>query len=101
MHGGVCTAGIDEDGKWVRPVRPTQTRRWDYDFVTDHCLLPIDFFHGGRSHLVNLGVTRFYLKLHTPAPPHAEDWTIDLGRQPELIGKLSPTEQAEFLTAHV
>ena len=101
MHGGVCTAGIDEAGNWVRPVRPTQTRTWDYDFVTDHCLLPIDFFHGGQSHLVNLGVTRFYLDGPTPKPPHSEDWTIDLSQQPQLIRKLSAAEQVAFLAAHL
>src|SRR5215813_3755511 len=73
MHGGVCTAGIDGDGQWVRPVRPHSESKPRCDAVTDYCLLPLDFFHGGHSHLVNLGVTRFSFASHTPQPPHNED----------------------------
>jgi hypothetical protein len=109
MHGGVCTAGIDGDGRWVRPVRPASPdclvphaeSRSRYETVTDYCLLPLDFFHGGRSHLVNLGVTRFYFSAHTPQPPHTEDWTMALARKPQLIRKLTGEEQERFLAAHV
>ena len=63
MHGGVCTAGIDADGCWVRPVRPhVETHNSSKPArkgISDYSLLPIDFFHGGGSHLVNLGVTQF------------------------------------------
>jgi hypothetical protein len=99
MHGGVCTAGIDADGRWVRPVRPQAESRSHYETVTDYCLLPLDFFHGGMSHLVNLGVTRFHFTGHTPQPPHIEDWTMDLGQKPQLVRKLSPEEQEQFLAA--
>jgi hypothetical protein len=108
MHGGVCTAGIDGDGRWVRPVRPGLTDHIShteskprYETVTDYCLLPLDFFHGGRSHLANLGVTRFHFSAHTPQPPHTEDWTMALARKPQLIGKLTGEEQERFLAAHV
>jgi hypothetical protein len=100
MHGGVCTAGIGADGNWVRPVRPRAEVKPHYEAVTDYCLLPIDFFHGGMSHLVNLGVTRFHFSGHTPEPPHTEDWTMDLKRKPELIRKLASDEQSQFLAAH-
>jgi hypothetical protein len=100
MHGGVCTAGIDSAGKWVRPVRAAVTRPWDHDAITDHCLLPVDFFHGGKSHLLNLGVTRFWLINHDPEPPHTEDWVIDTRRKPQLLRKLSEAEQETFLAAH-
>ena len=101
MHGGVCTAGIDAGGAWVRPVRPHATHRSEVEAVTDYCLLPLDFFHGGVSHLVNLGVTRFQFTSHTPQPPHTEDWTMDLARKPQLIRKLSAEEQEQFLAEHV
>lgn len=101
MHGGVCTAGIDADDRWVRPVRPHTESKPRYEIVTDYCLLPLDFFHGGRSHLVNLGVTRFWFSAHTPQPPHTEDWMMDLTRKPQLIRKLSDEEQERFLAAHV
>lgn len=101
MHGGVCTAGIGADGRWVRPVRPSSERGQNHETITDYCLLPLDFFHGGRSHLLNLGVTRFWLATAAPQPPHVEDWTLDLTRKPQLIGKLSREEQARFLAAHV
>jgi hypothetical protein len=101
MHGGVCTAGVDGDGQWARPVRPHAESSPRYEGVTDYCLLPIDFFHGGRSHLVNLGVTRFWFAAHTPQPPHTEDWTMDLTRKPQLIRKLANEEQESFLAARV
>src|SRR5262245_58404898 len=101
MHGGVCTAGIDGDGQWARPVRPHADSKPRYEGVTDYCLLPIDFFHGGQSHLVNLGVTRFWFAAHTPQPPHTEDWTMDLTRKPQLIRKLANEEQENFLAASV
>src|SRR5215469_2290847 len=101
MHGGVCTAGIDEAGRWVRPVRHQQEQALRGTSATDYSLLPIDFFHGGKSHLVNLGVTRFYLTKHAPNPPHIEDWIIDSRTKPELLKKLSPPEQQEFLGSHV
>jgi hypothetical protein len=101
MHGGVCTAGIDDSGKWIRPVRPALEQRSVQQGITDYCLLPIDFFHGGKSHLLSMGITRFWLDAHRPAPPHTEDWTIDLTRKPESIRKLSMEEQSAFLAAHV
>lgn len=101
MHGGVCTAGIDDSGKWIRPVRPASEQRSIQQGITDYCLLPIDFFHGGKSHLISMGVTRFWLAAHRPIPPHTEDWTIDLTRKPQSIRKLSTDEQAGFLASHV
>ncbi len=101
MHGGVCTAGIDGDGRWIRPVRPHTGGKPRAEAITDYCLLPLDFFHGGGSHLVNLGVTRFHLSSHTPQPPHTEDWMMEIARKPQLIRKLKNEEQERFLTAHV
>jgi hypothetical protein len=100
MHGGVCTAGIDGAGCWVRPVRHKPGQAPRATGATDYSLLPIDFFHGGKPHLVNLGVTRFYLTGHAPDPPHVEDWTIDSRAKPELLKKLSPPEQQDFLSSH-
>jgi hypothetical protein len=100
MHGGVCTAGIDSSGTWVRPTRPRATKTLktpEQSFITDHCLLPLDFFHGGKPHLVSMGITRFWLAAHRPEPPHVEDWIVDLKQKPTLIGRLSPEEQESFL----
>jgi len=99
MHGGVCTAGIDDTGRWVRPVRPLTQQARLRAAAGDYSLLTTDFFHGGRSHLVHLGVTRFYLLGHAPDPPHVEDWIIDSKRKPELLRKLSPSEQQSFLVS--
>jgi hypothetical protein len=100
MHGGVCTAGIDDNGRWVRPVRPAAEQSSRATGATDYSLLPIDFFHGGKSHLVNLGVTRIYLTEHAPVPPHVEDWIIDPRKKPEFLRKLAPAEQQDFLSSH-
>ncbi|MBI2875315.1 MAG: hypothetical protein HYY20_00345 [Candidatus Tectomicrobia bacterium] len=100
MHGGVCTAGIDVDGTWVRPVRSTARRVGECDTITDYCLLPIDFFHGGQSHLVNGGVSRIWLTSPVPVRPHIEDWMLDPQQKPRLLRKLSEAEQAEFFARH-
>ena len=100
MHGGVCTAGIDKNGRWVRPVRASIEYGQNHEVITDYCLLPLDFFHGGASHLVNLGVTRFSLAAAAPQRPHTEDWTLALKHKPQLMRKLSREEQAAFLTTH-
>jgi hypothetical protein len=100
MHGGVCTAGIDAEGRWIRPIRPMTKRVGEPDTITDYCLLPLDFFHGGRSHLICGALTRLYLKAHTPMRPHVEDWTIALQQKPQLLRELSGQEQADFLAQH-
>jgi len=96
MHGGVCIAGIDNQGRWVRPIRPTKKRIGEYDTITDYCLLPIDFFHKGKSHFINGAITRIYLTSHSPTPPHIEDWIIDTRKKPQLLRKLSDQEQTEI-----
>jgi hypothetical protein len=100
MHGGVCTAGIDAEGTWIRPVRPPAEPIGGFNTISDYCLLPLDFFHGGRSHLVNAGVSRVWRSSHMPARPHVEDWVLDLRHRPQLRRKLSQHEQAEFLAGH-
>jgi hypothetical protein len=100
MHGGVCTAGIDASGKWVRPVRRPDEQRTGHAGITDYSLLPIDFFHEGKSHLLNLGVTRFRFSEYLPDPPHVEDWVIGPRDKPRLLEKLSPAAQAEFLARY-
>src|SRR5258708_28903041 len=101
MHGGVCTAGIDGDGKWVRPVRSAPIRKEEGERLTDRCLVTPDFFHGGQSHLCDLGVTRFFLTEPAPSPPHGEDWIIDLAKKPQLIETLTAAQQAEVLARTV
>jgi len=100
MYGGVCTAGIDEAGRWVRPVRHSSEQAPRGTGAGDYSLLPIDFFHGGKSHLANLGVTRFYLTERAPNPPHVEDCIIDPRSKPELLKKLPAQEQQDFLGSH-
>lgn len=100
MHGGVCIAGIDKHGNWVRPIRPTKKRRSECDTITDYCLLPIDFFHKGKSHFVNGAMTRVYLKSHSPTSPHVEDWILDTRNKPQLLRKLDNEEQAEFFAEY-
>jgi hypothetical protein len=100
MHGGVCTAGIDAVGTWIRPVRPTAKHSGANQTITDYCLLPMDFFHHGKSHLVHGGVSRVWLSSHAPANPHIEDWQLDLRQKPQFLRKLNDAEQLDFLASH-
>ena len=95
---------MDAAGRWVRPVRPrheAKPAKPGREVISDYSLLPLDFFHGGQSHLVNLAVTRFQFAEAASHPPHIEDWTLDLKRKPQLLDKLSAEEQQRFLAAHV
>jgi hypothetical protein len=100
MHGGVCIAGIDKQGEWVRPIRPTKKRIGECDTISDYCLLPIDFFHRGKSHFINGAMTRIYLTTHSPTPPHIEDWIIDTRNKPQLLHKLNNQEQTEIFSKY-
>jgi hypothetical protein len=97
MHGGVCTAGIDAEGAWIRPIPPTTKPSGGLNTISHYYLLAIDLFHGGKSHLVNAGVSRVWLSSHIPARPHIEDWMLDLHHKPRLLRKLGQHEQAKFL----
>ena len=100
MHGGVCIAAIDSQGKWIRPIRPTKKRISECDTITDYCLLPIDFFHQGKSHFINGAMTRIDLIRHSPTPPHIEDWIIDTRNKPQLLKKLNDQEQTELFSKY-
>jgi len=56
MYGGVCTAGIDEAGRWVRPVRHSSEQAPRGTGAGDYSLLPIDFFYQGKHWPLVVGV---------------------------------------------
>jgi hypothetical protein len=75
MHGGVCTAGIDAEGSWVRSVRPTTKRIDECDTVTDYCLLPLVSFTAA-SHIWSTAVYAVF----GSRPTFQHDLTSKIGR---------------------
>jgi len=82
LSSGVCVAGINNDGMWVRPTQPNAANTWrqlKYDDCKD----------ANGQWIVRKG-NRVKMDLVKPIPDnaHSEDWLIG-SRKPELLEKLS------------
>ncbi len=89
MLSGVCIAGLDEEGRWVRPVKERAG------------LLIGDITYPTRAVMQTFDVAEFPVLRARPQPPHVEDFISDFIRaRPRLVGHLAPEERAGFLAAH-
>ncbi|MBI3946674.1 MAG: hypothetical protein HY321_12195 [Armatimonadetes bacterium] len=89
MQSGVCVAGMDEEGHWVRPVKERAT------------LTLGDITYPGGQVAQAFDVTEFPVLRPRPQPPHLEDCVSDFIRaRPRLSRHLTPAERAAFLDAH-
>lgn len=86
----ICIAGINEDGKWVRPVKAHPNHFEETDiFGKDKSIIYKNF---------NIVEIDFIRKLENP--PHSEDYIIDESKEPKLIGNLPTQKREEFLISH-
>lgn len=89
-NGGVCIAGIDSTGSWVRPVKDNGNY-----FVKD------DLFFQNRVIIDYLYELDFELDQHIPEPPNTEDYKISEEKKPQFIRQImEDNERLEFLTKH-
>lgn len=86
MLSGFCLAGIDEEGRWARPVKRFGSLQLGDVSYRDRTLMrPFDR-------------TRLFVERRRPDPPHVEDCICEfVRRRPELVDHLSPAERAGFL----
>lgn len=84
---GVCVAGIDEHGSWIRPIR-----------VNGSYLIKEDLFVNNEVIIDTFYEVDFELDRYVPNPPNTEDYKISENKRPKLIRKISCNkERYEFL----
>ena len=84
---GVCIAGIDQDGSWIRPVKVNGTYIEKKDLFCGNNLI-IDTFYEVDIVLDN----------HIPNPPNTEDYKISGDTKPKLVRKiLTDNERLKYL----
>ena len=86
----ICIAGINENGKWVRPVKDYPNHFKEVDLF-DKDRLPIY----KNFNIVEIDFTR-KLEKH----PHSEDYVINENKEPEVIGSFPLQKREEFLISH-
>lgn len=87
---GVCIAGIDSSGSWVRPVRINGNYIDKSELFTDNKVI-IDYFHE----------VDFELDEHLPVHPNTEDYKISENKKPVLIRQIfNDKERLELLNIH-
>ncbi len=88
---GVCIAGIDQDGSWIRPVK-----------VDGNYLEKKDLFSGNNVIIDTFYEVDIVLDRYIPNPPNTEDYKISDDTKPELVRKiLTDNERLKFLDKFV
>lgn len=83
----ICVAGIDETGKWVRPVK-------DYP----HHFEEVDIFGEDKSVIYeNFNIVEMDFTEKLDKSPHSEDYVINEGKKPTVIGNIPSQKREEFL----
>lgn len=88
LSGGVCVAGVTNDGEWIRPTRPNVADTWrqlEYSDCRD----------SSRQWVVRKGAwVRLDLVKSIPKGNHSEDWSIG-NTKPVGLGDMSPDDYRE------
>ncbi|MGR3319348.1 MAG: dual OB domain-containing protein [Candidatus Anammoxibacter sp.] len=87
---GVCVAGIDQDGSWIRLIR-----------LNGNYLKKDDLFLGNEVIIDTFFEVGFELDRYAPSPPNTEDYMISENKTPRLIRKIYDSkERYDFLTKY-
>lgn len=92
LSSGVCVAGINQEGEWIRPTRskPSGWRQLEYDDCKD----------SNGNWIVQKGnVVRMDLIGPIPKEDHSEDWQIG-DRKARLVHELSDDEFLNLCNNH-
>ena len=87
LGSGVCVAGVDDEGKWVRPTRPSSSgwRQLEYSDCRDE---------SGDWVIRKGNIVAMNLVKPIPLGAHTEDWLVGQGR-PKLVKQLTDDEYRE------
>ncbi len=89
MHTGMCTAGLNQQGEWVRPLR-------DFGHLS---LRDVSYPNGQVMRCFD--VAQIPIIKRRPDPPHIEDAVADFNHyQLRLAAQISAGERAGWLAAH-
>ena len=84
---GVCIAGIDQDGSWIRPVK-----------VDGNYIEKKELFSGNNVLIDTFYEVDIVLDNHIPNPPNTEDYKISDHTKPKLVRKIvTDNERLEYL----
>ncbi|MGR3177056.1 MAG: dual OB domain-containing protein [Candidatus Anammoxibacter sp.] len=87
---GVCVAGIDQDGSWIRLTR-----------LNGNYLKKNDLFHDNEVIIDTFFEVDFEIEKHAPSPPNNEDYILAENRKPTLIRKIyDDKERYDLLTKY-
>lgn len=86
----ICIAGIDEEGRWVRPVKAYPNHFGKEDLFGKN-----ESFIYGNFNIVEMDLTKELKKY-----PHSEDSIINEIREPKVIGNIPIQKREEFLISH-
>jgi hypothetical protein len=89
MHEGrICLAGINEDNRWIRPVKA----------YPNH-LETGDIFNKKTNQVIyeNFNIVDIPLIKKATETPHSEDYILDVNKDPKVIGTILPQERESFL----
>lgn len=87
---GVCIAGVDGDGRWIRPVR-----------VNGNFIDRNELFRSDRVIIDTFHEVDFELEMAVPNPPNTEDFKIAEDKRPSLVRTiLNDRERFDILRKH-
>lgn len=86
MLSGFCLAGVDAEGRWIRPVKRFGT------------LTLADVSYRDRTLMRPFDRVQLEIEAGRPDPPHVEDRVCELLRpRPELVGQLAGAERSDLV----
>ncbi len=89
MHTGMCIAGLNQRGEWLRPVR-------DFGHLS---LRDVSYPNGSLMRCFD--IAQLPILKRRASGPHVEDAIADFNHyQPRLAGTISPAERGAWLRSH-
>lgn len=89
-NNGVCIAGIDSTGSWVRPVK-----------LNGGYFVKSELFSGDKVVIDCFNEVDFELDEHMPVPPNTEDYKISDGIKPVFVRQIiDDDERLDFLSRY-
>ncbi len=86
----ICIAGINEEGKWVRPVKDYPGHFEEADISSKE----------GSIIYKNFNIVEIDFTKKLDNPPHSEDHVINESKEPKVVGDVPSEKRGQFLNSH-